>query len=209
MDVADVEDEDGQDEFHWRYSFSYTKQVLTLRLLLKPGVDVRKVLELAEEILGHSPPRAHTMVLPRAGALNRAVIKSDIIMMLWSQHSCKKGKAGAAVLYADATEKKHRSFFCQRIETLVIPPDLSRAERASLDTSRSIEWSLLPVLVVGHGEGDLPHQVPMALHVAKLMAGSGPELFTWRCSFRGCCPDQGVDMGIIGAPYVDEMDPSQ
>ena len=60
MDVDDDEDEDGQDEFHWRYSFSYIKHVLALRSLLKPGVDVRKVLELAEEILGHSPPRAHT-----------------------------------------------------------------------------------------------------------------------------------------------------
>ena len=88
----------------------------------------------------------------------------------------------------------------------MIPPDLSRAERASLDLSRSIEKDVLPVVAVGHGEGDLPHKTSMALHVAKLMSGTGPELFTWRCSFRGCCPDQGVERKIVDAPFVEERD---
>ena len=68
---------------------------------------------------------------------------------------------------------------------------------------------ILPIMAVGHGDSDLPHKVSMALHVAKLMAGVGPELFTWRCSFRGCCPDQGVERGIVDAPYVEDRDPAQ
>lgn len=134
-------------------------------------------------------------------------MKLDLGLMLWNRHLIRKGVSVSACLLADASQQKGEEFFCQRMDAFLAPPGCSTTQRLELDVNVQFSRSILPLMVLGHGESDLSHKLQKVLHASRLVFGPSEESFRqFRLSIRGMCADQGalVAMGLVGASRLTQ-----
>jgi hypothetical protein len=86
---------------------------LKLKSALRPCVDVREVLSLAAELLGHDPALVRDKVathVPCPAVLRKSLIKLDMACMLWDRRCHRKGLKFVGCLLADASlQARHES----------------------------------------------------------------------------------------------------
>ena len=92
--------------------------------MLRPGTNVRSALLLAAELSGRSEDLSGLRV-PAKETLRRAEVKLDLALMLWSRQLWNNGYQAQSCLLADSSEQNHYDFFCQRMDSLEVPPKLS------------------------------------------------------------------------------------
>ena len=110
------------------------------------------------------------------------------------------------ILASGCFNTKPLFFFAQRLDSLVIPPHKSNTELLQLDLNTAFQRRMLPLSVLGYGEGDVAHKIKLVLHAAKLSAGDGDGLERLRHSVRGMCSDQGWERELCDAPNVTNPD---
>ena len=207
-EASDTWEEHGKSK-QKRFEAPTLLKFLKFHAMLKPGTNIRSALALAASLLGDDPTfveNASVVDIPAKNTLRRAQVKVDLSLMLWSRHLWGHGYQATTCLLADSSEQNHYDYFCQRSDSIEIPPNLKDDERAQLDVRLHFRRSILPLAVVGYGETDLPHKVRAMLHVARLMTGSISALDAWRLSIRGMCTDQGAERGLCDIPFI--ADPS-
>ena len=108
---------------------------------------------------------------------------------------------------ADSSTQNHYDYFCQRSDCLVLRAEATDTELVHQNPTLNFQRVLLPLGVLGYGEGDLAHKMRLVLHAAHLQTGSAESLRRMRWSIRGVCSDQGTERGPCDAPNM--VDPEK
>eukprot|EP00972_Heterocapsa_arctica_P027511 4044634-Heterocapsa_arctica.AAC.1 len=87
-------------------------------------------------------------------------------MMLWSRHCWSHGYECAASWQADSSTQNHHDYFCQRVDSLTIPPGIVAAQKLQVNLPQSFTRTLLPLGVLGYGESTMIRKMRVLLHVA-------------------------------------------
>ena len=103
---------------------------------------------------------------------------------------------------ADSSTQNHHDYFCQRADCLVLHPEATDVELLHQSPALSFQRMLLPLGVLGYGEGDLAHKMRLVLHAMHLQTGTPEALRKMRWSIRGLCSDQGTERGLCDAPNI-------
>ena len=206
-DITDDDDEEGGFVKKQTSPAATMLKFLRFRALLRPGSHLREALAIAADLLGCDVTKVQdpsTFRIPDNDTLRRGLVKVDCGLMLWSRHWWNHGYRAATCLLADSSEQSHYDFFCQRTDSLEIPPKLKLEDRVQLDETRHFRRSILPLGVLGYGETDIAHKVQVLVHTARLLTGSSSALDAWRHSIRGMCTDQGVERSLCDIPFIQD-----
>jgi hypothetical protein len=88
-------------------------------------------------------------------------------------------------------------------DSLVIPPGIVAAQKLQVNLPQSFAGTLLPLGVLGYGEGTMIRKMRVLLHVARLQTGAPEALLRLRSSIRGMCSEKGAERRLCDAPNVD------
>eukprot|EP00972_Heterocapsa_arctica_P070561 10424163-Heterocapsa_arctica.AAC.1 len=86
-------------------------------------------------------------------------------------------------------------------------PEATDVELVCQSPALSFQRTLLPLGVLGYGEGDLAHKMRLVLHALHMQTGSAKALGRMRWSVQGVCSDQGTERGLCEAPNI--IDPEK
>ena len=166
--------------------------------------SLRRVLELAAELLGVDSATAREVRLPHRTTLTVAQQRLDLLAMHWRRFCFGEGVRMAASWQCDASEQFHYDYFCQRLDTILVPPDATpRGRLRQADLTSSFHRLMLPLSVLGVGETSLGQKVKRVIHAGKLWAGE-KHWDTFRYGIRGMCSDQGTEKALCDCPNVDK-----
>ena len=99
-----------QDGASRRYHPAMILNCCRLASMLKPGSSLKAALTLAAEVMGVDTEKADSMQIPHRSTLQRAQVKVDLCIMLWSRYLWNHDMHCVMTLLADASMQDHQYF---------------------------------------------------------------------------------------------------
>eukprot|EP00972_Heterocapsa_arctica_P056551 8347563-Heterocapsa_arctica.AAC.1 len=120
---------------------------LELGRYLVSTANMAKVLEIVAKLFGLDWNIVKlTVKVPARRTLERSLVTLDMLSMHWSRGCWKNGYTMAASWQAaDSSTQNHYDYFCQRCDSLVLPPAATDVELVEHNPALSFERTMLPL----------------------------------------------------------------